>query len=549
MVDKRSVSPEEGAALLDVTRRLTVQIEHQLAQLRRLRDEARADAAPVDAGLGELQQVARRMRREAERLRVLCGDDPVVGDARDVAEVLGEAVSATAAPVRVTMRPAPIATIGARAAVELAHVLAEVLDGALSEFALGVTVGGRLGPAGLTVDVTVEGRRREPGRVPSTVAEALARRSSVGIQVHRSGPDGPYAIVLCPAASLTVPPQRRTQPSRATSTYDLGGTSYTRLETTAAEPPARPDPFAGPVRPDPLSDPLPLRAQRPDPLAGPPRSEPPSRRETGAERPGVPAGEDATPRSAPARPDAGPLPQRLDPRDPLGVDPPGRPRTSLGGDMFGVRPTGSAGGAALFGAVPPGAEPTGAAGRGLPPVAGTNGRRTPTGPGVDAVPPAAAKGRGGAGAFGSRLSRPDVGPPGADPLFGPLPTNSRLDDPVSTPIYEAVASAWFREADDDAAPAWESPGNAEWRDAAARAAQAEELPGDTTASGLPRRRPGRQMVTPPLQRTRSVTTPVPEERAADRVRERLDGYQRGLRQGRHRASEPEPPAGRATRWA
>ena len=129
MVDKRSVSPEEGAALLDVTRRLTVQIEHQLAQLRRLRDEARADAAPVDAGLGELQQVARRMRREAERLRVLCGDDPVVGDARDVAEVLGEAVSATAAPVRVTMRPAPIATVGARAAVELAHVLA---DGDLS---------------------------------------------------------------------------------------------------------------------------------------------------------------------------------------------------------------------------------------------------------------------------------------------------------------------------------------------------------------------------------------------------------------------------------
>jgi hypothetical protein len=545
MVDMRSVSPEEGAALLDVTRRLTVQIEHQLAQLRRLRDAARADAAPGDAGLGELQQVSRRMRRDAERMRLLCGEDPVVGDAKDVAEVLGEAVSATAAPVRVTMRPAPVATVAARAAVELAHVLAEVLDGALAESALGVTVGGRLGPAGLTVDVTVEGRRREPGRVPSSVAEALARRSSVGVQVHRSGPDGPYAIVLCPAASLTVPPQRRTQPP---AMYELGAASYTRPETTAPEPPARPDPFAGPVRPDPLSDPLPpVRAQRPDPFAGPLRSEPPARRATGTERPGVPASQDA------ARSDAIRLPQRLDPKDPLGVDRQARPRTSLGGDMFGVRATGSAGGAALFGAAPPGAappgaEPTGAAPPGLPPVAGTNGR--PTG-GLE-VPPAAAKGRGGGGAFGSRLSRPDVPPvrpPAADPLFGPLPTRGRVDDRVPTPIYEAVASAWFREADDGVAPAWESPGDTEWRDAAARAAQAEELPGPTTASGLPRRRPGRQMVTPPLQRTRSVTTPRPEERAPDRVRERLDGYQRGLRQGRHRASEPEPPAGRATRWA
>src|SRR5688572_9206325 len=149
MVEMRSVSPEEGAALLDVTRRLTVQIEHQLAQLRRLRDAARADAAPVDAGLGELQQVARRMRRDAERLRLLCGEAPVVGDSKDVAEVLGEAVSATAAPVRVTMRPAPLATVAANAAVELAQVLAEVLDGALAESALGVTIGGRLGPAGL----------------------------------------------------------------------------------------------------------------------------------------------------------------------------------------------------------------------------------------------------------------------------------------------------------------------------------------------------------------------------------------------------------------
>lgn len=185
-------------------------------------------------------------------------------------------------------------------------------------------------------------------------------------------------------------------------------------------------------------------------------------------------------------------------------------------------------------------------------------------------------------------------PASVDELFGSFDAGlSRPEeDLVGTPIFAAVASAWFRTNDDPApAPAtngwshgngvnglnghtnghhgngrgladswlgststssggtpsggdWAGSGDDEWRAAAERAARAEtELP--TTGSGLPRRRPGRQMVTPPLRSRRGAAgTPTAggeasAERQPDRVRNRLSTYQRGLEAGRHRAADPE----------
>jgi len=427
MVDKRTVAPEE-VALLEVTQRLARQLEQQLTQLRRMRDRASGPGDLVDAGLGELEHGARRMRRDAARLRLLCGADATEPGTppgpRSVADLLADAAAASTEPVRLTVRPAPDAAVEPRAAAELGHVLVEVVDGALAESGLGVYIGGRLGPAGLTLDVTMDGPRRPPRRAPEQVAEALARRSVVGIQVHR-GADGPYAIVLCPAPALTVPVQRRAAPVRAPATNEFG-------------------------------------------------------------------------RAAPRTPG----------------------RAPAGRDMFGVRSRGSAGGGELF------AEPD----------QGDRSDRYAGG-----VRPA---GR-------SRAPAPPT-PFDADPLFGPLPPGRVLDSAVSTPIYEAVASAWFREdgflgpaAGDEAEGP--TPGDLEWRAAAERAARAEdEGPSVTTASGLPRRRPGRQMVTPPLERaaagreTRAAAQA--QERVPDRVRHRLEDYQRGLRQGRHRAVEADPGA-------
>lgn len=129
---------------------------------------------------------------------------------------------------------------------------------------------------------------------------------------------------------------------------------------------------------------------------------------------------------------------------------------------------------------------------------------------------------------------------GTDELFGPLAPGTPLVDLADTPIYEAVASAWFRDTTDTAGAGddWDTPGDAEWAAAAARAARVEQAP-DTTTAGLPRRRPGTQMVTPPLQQQQNgVPASGPGERAPERVRSRLAVYQQGLRRGRHRAGEP-----------
>jgi len=132
-----------------------------------------------------------------------------------------------------------------------------------------------------------------------------------------------------------------------------------------------------------------------------------------------------------------------------------------------------------------------------------------------------------------------------DELFGPivdLPFQPTGDE-SQTPIFEAIASAWFRE-DQGAAAAdrgragpqdWETPSDTEWRETAARMSQPDPPP--STASGLPRRRPGNQLVPPP--RSRPPASNEPAERVPDRVRDRLSTYQRGLSQGRHRAPGPD----------
>jgi hypothetical protein len=127
---------------------------------------------------------------------------------------------------------------------------------------------------------------------------------------------------------------------------------------------------------------------------------------------------------------------------------------------------------------------------------------------------------------------------GVDELFGPLldlPIEP-MDDRFATPIFEAIASVWFR--DDDPAgnePDWETPNDAEWRAASERAVS-EPRPESLTATGLPRRRPGGQLVPPPLS-GRPAPVAGPTERVPDRVRDRLSTYQRGLRQGRHRSED------------
>jgi hypothetical protein len=157
------------------------------------------------------------------------------------------------------------------------------------------------------------------------------------------------------------------------------------------------------------------------------------------------------------------------------------------------------------------------------------------------------------------------------PVAPQIPPARTEDQTGESPIFEEMASAWFREN-------WEAPPNPN----EARLAPGPEVPApplpptdgdgdgwdsgepvltpftsvepsELTSAGLPKRRRGSQLIPGgpgPRHAPRSAgpaETPSPFEasvpvRSAERVRGRLASYQQGVRQGRqsrHRAPEPD----------
>jgi len=143
--------------------------------------------------------------------------------------------------------------------------------------------------------------------------------------------------------------------------------------------------------------------------------------------------------------------------------------------------------------------------------------------------------------FGAAIDEPD------DPLFGSrTPSDSR---DASTPIFEEITSAWFRDLRRVPVPMPVSARDkrgahaADWGSAAEEgrlAANALRQPNghaDVTAAGLPKRRP-RALLVPGAARATPVTSsestagPEGPVRNADAVRGRLSSFQRGVREGR-----------------
>lgn len=501
-----------------VARRLHGRLDRHLWLL------ARMQADPLQsqpAGFAELLDTARRLRRDAESLLLLYGLDPGrrTDEPRRLSDVLGDAAAAADQPRRVDVRPVPAATVTPVAATELLHVLAELIDHVTGAYpAARVEVISRAEPrGGILIDVRADGPGSlDPdelaGRRALAAAARLAQRSRNGIAVRTPPGEagaGPVASVHCPSSVVTIRGLERPPVS------DLPAREP-RLPTTIGADLPRRDPPPPPSLPPSL----------PPPSLPPPA---PAFDERPADRP---FGEPILP-AASERPLAELSPSSVA-ADPISVE------LSL---------------PAVATNIP--LEPP------FPPVSSTNGgsREEPV-----AEP---------ASALLSPLSSPSLparvpaGSSRVDELFGPLVDIPHSDsaDTVATPIFEAIASAWFR---DDPANAngrgngngsananangrnvngsggvngngnvngngravdWETPMDGEWRAAAARAAAPEE--NQLTSTGLPRRRPGNQLV-PPRMRTPSHDS-APAERVPDRVRDRLSGYQRGLRQGRHRA--------------
>ncbi len=211
--DPPSSADGDGAgALLALARRLQHQLDRQTAALERMHaDDPRADRA---GGPAELLETARRMRRSTDGLLLLGGAD--LGrrgsGSRPVSAVLGDAIGLVIEPRRVALRPPPAATLTPRASVELAYLVAEVLDsvtpapGTLVEVVPRVAADG-----GLSVEVRSGGWDERAGHASGIgVAAGIARGSSTGIAVHHAGDGsglaaaGSIATIHCPSATVTV---------------------------------------------------------------------------------------------------------------------------------------------------------------------------------------------------------------------------------------------------------------------------------------------------------------------------------------------------------
>lgn len=589
--DAAPPSRSEGdEATAGVARRLQSRVDRHLWLLERLAAETRSEPAE----LPELLDTGARMRRDTESLLLLCGDEPGVRDTgpRRLDELMYDAADLAEEPHLVEPRSAPAATIDGAAAVEFMHVLAELVDqtaevhpGARLELV------GRSESGGVTVDVLTDAAgQRDPdgsgGQRAAAAAEQLAHRSRYGIVLHRplGGPPpfgtGVIASVHCPPAVVTLeqpaPPVQAAPPAPVESPVTrTGGTGYPQYASDqfAAYPGDQysGDQYSGDQY---SADPYPG-----DQYAGGQYSSDPylgDQYAAEADRPGV--GEGVGAGAAGAGLGTGGFGGGLDWTSGLGATPPNGNGFGNGngyGNGYGNgRENGNGGNGTGNGALGSGSG-TGSSGTGSFGLSGggTGGFGSSTG-GLGTGGSIFGEGFGGdgfgGGGFGNGNGNgngdgylppdaPSYSPSSSshvDELFGPLldlPLEP-MDDRYATPIFEAIASAWFREGgaeggtdlsgDPQRGPLdWETPQDNEWREAAARAARSEPVP--TTATGLPRRLPGNQLVPPPRSQVARQTAGGTSERVPDRVRDRLSTYQRGLRQGRHRApgEEPQEPQG------
>ncbi|MCF7552820.1 nitrate- and nitrite sensing domain-containing protein [Pseudonocardia sp. WMMC193] len=145
----------------------------------------------------------------------------------------------------------------------------------------------------------------------------------------------------------------------------------------------------------------------------------------------------------------------------------------------------------------------------------------------------------------------DAGLPGSTGA-GPAPSRpSGFDLGQTTPIFEEIASAWFR-SNGDVPVRWAEDGSAApeepaqppvfataadegWRvaDATAQATAAEsDKQAETTDAGLPKRRPRARLVPGNAAGSAVLAPPSGPARNAEAIRGRLASYQQGVRQGR-----------------
>ncbi|RZT85923.1 hypothetical protein EV383_2810 [Pseudonocardia sediminis] len=596
------------AVMAALAHRLRARSERQQLLTERLRSGELRPGALAD--LAELAAAARRGVRDGDHILVMSGTPPTPRStgAVPLGQALSTAVAASEAASRTVVPPTPSVSLDGAAEPVFGQILAELLAHAVTTTGPGerLELHIRWAPDGGVVlellcaqpaqnrapiedlDRMLAAGRPDgavaPNEIGLYVAARLAR--AIGARLGTRSSAGTQSVPgLSPVAVLHLPPSLlaggRGGGQDSVRTEDVvapGPEDLAPVAETPSEPPAPSVPSAEP--PVPPWPPIPAGTGAGSTSAQLPTGQlptgqvPTSRLPTGPAPAGqLPTGQVPTEQVPTAQAPNGHAP--LVPGDPaVGQVPPGEgpsriPVRPMPLGAWRRHPNAPQSGPSPDGPAGPPRSPQGPPVPGQPlsgqALSGQSGPRPPSLP----VPPLPTRSPQGPGARPPFQQQPvaETPPvtealpvPGTTPpveLFGPFDTDVpvAVDDMDGTPIFAAVASAWFRDPEGAAGSArttalptagtngargpenWSTVGDAEFEAARIRANRVVESP--TTAQGLPQRRPGQQMV-PPSRRDAGASRHASSmERQPDRVRNRLASYQRGLREGRHRAAEEQ----------
>ena len=148
-----------GDMFLNLARRSQSLIERQLEVIDEL--EASGSEAEVRAGLGELDHLATRMRRNAENLIILSGSEPARRWRGPISltEVVQASVEEVKEHTRVELLPLGQVEVAGHAAADVMHLLAELIENAVTFSAPGTKalVAGQPLPSGYLLEIEDQG--------------------------------------------------------------------------------------------------------------------------------------------------------------------------------------------------------------------------------------------------------------------------------------------------------------------------------------------------------------------------------------------------------
>jgi HAMP domain-containing protein len=217
-----------GDMFLNLARRSQSLIERQLEVIDEL--EASGTDADVRAGLGELDHLATRMRRNAENLIILSGSEP----ARrwrgpiELMQVVRASVDEVKEYTRVEVLQLDQVQLAGHAAADVMHLLAELIENAVTFSAPGTTalVAGQPLPAGYLIEIEDQGlgmtdeqlvkvnqRLAKPPDIDFALAKMLgyfvvtqlAAKHGIKVQLRHSWYGGITALVLLPKRLIVTP--------------------------------------------------------------------------------------------------------------------------------------------------------------------------------------------------------------------------------------------------------------------------------------------------------------------------------------------------------